>query len=131
MQFSISNMRSTAALVGVAATLLTAAAAIAASSITDRSSAFFKVPPGTTRTLNVSFPDALKYGNAIYSGKYVVQAVKSHLTPPDLAKVKVLYAGTVLGGSAYDVRAHNANPAGTAAVRINVTATTVERLPHS
>jgi hypothetical protein len=110
--------------------LLTAAAAIASGSITDHSSGFFTVAPGKTRQLRVSYPDALKYGNATYSGAYIVQAVKSKLQAPDLAEVKIVYAGSVLGGSSYEVRAHNANAAGTAAVRIKVTATTVEPLPH-
>ena len=50
---------------------------------------------------------------------------------PNLNKAKILYAGSVLGGSSYEVRAHNGNRAGTAAVRIEIIATTVEPLPHS
>jgi hypothetical protein len=36
----------------------------------------------------------------------------------------------VLGGSAFQVRAHNGNAAGTATVQLQVIATTVEPLPH-
>jgi hypothetical protein len=125
------TVRSAAALAVTAAALITAATAIASGSVTDHSSGFFKVAPGKTRMLSISYPDALKYGNATYSGHYVVQAVKSKLKAPDLAKVTILYAGSALGGSSYEVRAHNANAAGSAAVRIKMTATTVEGLPHN
>jgi hypothetical protein len=130
MRLRTAKTRATATLVSTAATLLTAAAAIASGSITDNSIGFLTLAPGKTRTLSVAYPDALKYANATYSGKYVLRAVKSKLRAPDLAKVKILYAGSVLGGSAYAVHADNTNPAGTAAVRISVTATTVEPLPH-
>jgi hypothetical protein len=124
-------MRSAAALSAGAAILLAAATALASGSVTDHSSASFKVGPGKTRMLAVSYPDALKYGNATYSGRYVVRAVKSKLRPPNLADVKILYADSVLGGSSYEVRARNTNAAGTAPVAIKITATTVEPLPHS
>jgi hypothetical protein len=42
----------------------------------------------------------------------------------------IVRAQSVLGGSDYQVRAHNANSVGTAAARLKVTATTVEPLPH-
>jgi hypothetical protein len=115
----------------VAVASITAATAIASGSVTDHSSGSFNVAPGKTRVLAIPYPDALKYGNATYSGRYAVSAVTSKLKAPDLTKVKILYAGSVLGGSSYEVRAHNANRADTAAVTIKLTATTVEPLPRS
>jgi len=105
-----------AAAIGAGA-LLAASAAIAASSVTKRHSGFFNVPAGQTRMLNIPYPDALEYGNATYSGRDVVRAVKFGPKPraPDLGRVKILYAGSVQGGSAFEVRALNANGAGTAA----------------
>jgi hypothetical protein len=116
-----------------AGALLAASAAIAASSVTKHFIGFFKVPAGQTRMLSIPYPDALEYGNATYSGRDIVRAVKfgPKLRAPDLTKVRILYAGSVQGGSSFEVRAHNANAAGTAAVRVEVIATTVEQLPHS
>ncbi len=120
-----------AAAIGAGALL--ASAAIAASSVTKHHTGFFNVPAGQTRTLSIPYPDALEYGNATYSGRDVVRAVRfgPRLRAPDLRKVMILYAASVEGGSSFEVRAHNANGAGTAAVRVEAIATTVEQLPHS
>lgn len=133
MGFSALMLRRAGVAVVGAGALLVASAAIAASTVTKHSTGFFKVPAGQTRMLSVPYPDALEYGNATYSGRDVVRAVKfgPTLRAPDLTKVKILYAASVEGGSSFQVRAHNANGAGTAAVRIEVIATTVEALPHS
>jgi hypothetical protein len=116
-----------------AAALLAVGAAMAATSVAKHVSGFFTIPARQTRTIDVPYPDALKYGNARYSGRAVVLAPKSGAKgrPPNLKKVKILYARSALGGSEYEVRAHNDNSAGTAAVRVEVIATTVEPLPHS
>ena len=109
------------------------AVAIAGTSIVKRHSAAIVIAAGQTRTLTVPYPDALKYGNARYSGHAVVLAPRlgAQGRPPTLAKVKILEAQPVLGGSEFQARARNGNAAGTAAVRVSVTATTIEPLPHS
>jgi len=50
---------------------------------------------------------------------------------PDLHKVRIDEVGDVLGGSAFGVRLANDNSIGTAAVRVRITAATVEQLPHA
>jgi hypothetical protein len=89
------------------------------------------IAAGQTRTVTVIYPDALEYGNASYSGSVRVVALASGGRAPDLVKVRILTRGSALGGSEYQVRAHNTNARGTAPVRLEVTATTVEPLPHS
>jgi hypothetical protein len=112
---------------------IAAGAALAAGSIVKRYAGSTTIPAGQTRTLTVPYPDALKYANARYSGRVTVIAPKGGVKgrPPKLAKVRILEAESVLGGSEYQARAHNGNAAGTAAIRLTVTATTVEPLPHS
>jgi hypothetical protein len=85
------------------------------------------VAAGHTVTINVIYPDALKYGNARYSGSVVVmqpKTVRAGLQRPNLAKVKVLSKGSALGGSVYRVKVRNLNAAGTAPARVRVTART-------
>jgi len=121
-----------AGLVG-AAVLLAATAALAGSSVVKHGSASVAIGPGQTRTLTVPYPDALRYGNARYSGRAVVLAPARGRPgrPPLLSKVRLLEARSVLGGSEYQARAHNGNAAGTAAVTLSVRVTTLEPLPHS
>jgi hypothetical protein len=111
--------------------LVASATAFAASSLTRRSHASKKIAAGQAVTVTVGYPDALEYGNAVYSGTVRVIAVKHGGRAPNLAKVRILSRGSVLGGSAYQVRARDDNAHGTAPVRLEVTATTVEPLPHS
>ena len=87
------------------------------------------VRAGATRTVRGAFPDALKYGNALYSGA-VTLGWSGGGPSPDLAEVRILEAQSVEGGSLYEVRVRNGNAAGSLAVRVTVTATTVEPLPH-
>jgi hypothetical protein len=121
----------TAITCGVA--LLACAVALAASPITKTNSAQTNISPGRTGTLTVGYPDALEYGNARYSGRWQLRPPTpgNRGRAPVLAKVKILSAGSALGGSEYEVKAHNGNAAGTAPVRLFATATTVEPLPHS
>jgi hypothetical protein len=113
------------------ALLTMAAAAAAASSITKNHIGSMTLPPDSTGTLNVPYPDALEYGNARYSGSHELKRKPfSAGSPPDLAKVRILDAQSAQGGSLYRVRAHNANGPGTAPVQLVVTATTFEPLPH-
>jgi hypothetical protein len=122
--------------IGVAmllAVVLAVAVALAASAITKHQDGFLAIPAGQTRTLTVPFPDALEYGNARYSGRAIVVGPWPNVKrrTPDLKKVKIISAGSVEGGSAYQARARNDNRPGTAPVRLEVIATTVEPLPHS
>jgi hypothetical protein len=121
------------AVLGAAVALLAGATAFAASSITKATFGTKQIPAGQTRTVTVPYADALKYGNARYSGSVEIKPPLPFVsgTAPDLAKVKILSKGSVLGGSEYQVRAHNGNAPGTAPVRLEVTTTTVEPLPHS
>ena len=117
--------------VGIAV-LIAATSALAARSITKHQTGSISVPAGQTRTLTVPYPDALKYGNARYSGHAAIELrpVGSG-RPASVKKVKILKAASVEGGSAFQVRVHNGNLVGTSAVRLQVSATTVEPLPHS
>lgn len=116
--------------VAVLALATATTSAYAAASVVDKHhSATVTIAAGQTRTLTVPFPDALRYGNATYRGTHSVTALASGRAP-DPHLVRVLSAHSILGGSEYQVRIRNANPAGTAAVRVRVTATTVEPLPH-
>jgi hypothetical protein len=116
---------------GASIALLAGASAYAAGSVTKHFYGSKKIAAGETRTVTVSYPDALEYGNATYSGNVRVVAVVGAGHAPDLAKVRILSRGSVLGGSEYQVRARNTNALGTAPVRLEVTVTTVEPLPHS
>ena len=117
--------------IALAAALIAAALAAAAGAVTKHTSGSIDIPAGATRALSVPFPDALRYGNARYSGSHRLEP--KPLAPgsrPDLAKVTILAAQPVEGGSLYRVRARNGNRRGSAPVRLSVTATTVEPLPH-
>jgi hypothetical protein len=119
--------------IGAAALLLAfATAAGAASKVTKHARSTVTIAAGRTRTVYVPYPDALKYGNATYAGKVLVlgAAPGAPGRRPQWALVKVLSAGSALGGSEYRARIRNANASGTAPVRVEVVATTVERLPH-
>jgi hypothetical protein len=122
-----------AALTAGAVVLLAGGSAFAAAATTKRGSTTKTIAAGKTVTVAVPYPDALKYGNATYSGRAVVRGPAPGATgsAPSLAKVTILSKGSVLGGSEYQVRAHNGNAPGTAPVRLEVIATTVEPLPHS
>jgi hypothetical protein len=123
---------SAATAVGVAV-LIATASALAASSIIKSQIGSIRLRAGQTRTLTVPYPDALEYGNARYSGHVRIKllAGKRPARPASVEKVRILEAESVEGGSAFQVRAHNANASGTAAVELVVTATTVEPLPHT
>jgi hypothetical protein len=117
------------------AALLAASAAMAVSpgSITEHHTRTFNLPPQRGTEFSVPFPDALKYGNSTYTGKFAVLAPKPGTKGrrPDLHKVRIDEVGDVLGGSAFGVRLANDNSIGTAAVRVRITAMTVEQLPRT
>lgn len=73
----------------------------------------------STKTIDVGYPDALKFKGAKYTCKFKVTGV-------DPGKVKILFHGSALGGTVCRVKAHNPSPPGIdASVRIRVTATTI------
>jgi hypothetical protein len=127
---SIAGMRTRILVAGALIALLASVSAAAAGSMTKHFYGSKKIAAGQTRTVTVSYPDALEYGNAVYSGSVRVVAVAGGGRAPDLAKVRILSRGSVLGGSGYQVRVRNTSAHGTAPVRLEVTATTVEPLPH-
>ena len=103
---------------------------LAAGSLVKHAARTVSIRAGAVRTVRVPFPDALKYGNALYSGA-VTLGWSGGGPSPDLAEVRILEAQGVEGGSLYEVRVRNGNASGSLAVRVTVTATTVEPLPHS
>jgi hypothetical protein len=73
----------------------------------------------STKTIDVGYPDALKFSGAKYTCTFKVTGV-------DPGKVKILSHGSALGGTVCRVKAHNPSPPGIdASVRIRVTATTI------
>ncbi len=115
----------------LAALLGTASAAAAYRSLTSNRFGSITLAPGSTRTLSVPYPDALKYANARYQGSHELKRKPfSAGSPPDLAKVAIIAAQSIEGGSLYSVGAHNANAPATAPVQLIVIATTIEPLPH-
>lgn len=71
-----------------------------------------------TKTIDVGYPQALKFRNAKYSCTFRVTGV-------DPKKVKILFHGSAKGGTVCRVKARNpARPSIDASVRIKVTATT-------
>ena len=126
-----SSARRLAAALG-GALALGAGVALAAGQVVKHASRVVTLAAGATRTVTVPYPDALEYGNARYGGHVTVLAPTTAAAgrAPDLARVVVLSAGSVLGGSEYRARVRNGNATGTAPVRVSVTTTTVEPLPH-
>jgi len=126
------GVRRTLAIAAALALAPATAAAGAASDVVKRATRTVRIAAGKTRTVDLPYPDALKYGNATYSGKVIVLgAVRGAAgTAPRRGLVSVLDAGSVLGGSEYMARIHNANVKGSAPVRVEVLARTVEPLPH-
>ncbi|MGD0198457.1 MAG: hypothetical protein ABSC56_11220 [Solirubrobacteraceae bacterium] len=129
----LTRTRTTALGTGLLLALLASSAALAASTIELQASTTVNIAAGRTETVTVGYPDALEYGNATYAGRTVVLGPPAGArgATPSRGAVKVLSAGSVLGGSAYKVRIHNANRSGTAPLRVAVTAITREPLPHS
>ena len=80
-----------------------------------RHTRIFSLARGTTRTLSVGYPDALKYGRSRYSGSVKV------LESPRV--IHILSRGSCDGGSDFCVRVRNSSASRDPA-RIRVTATT-------
>jgi hypothetical protein len=90
----------------------------------------FALAGGSTRSLEVPYPDALEFGGSKYTGtvRILPPGAGARGGRPSLAKVAILRRGSILGGSDYRATVHNQNPPGTAPVRVQITATT--QLPH-
>ncbi len=125
-------MRRTLGIAAALALLAAAATAAAASPLVKQATRTVQIAAGKTRTVNVPYPDALEYGNATYSAKTIVLGAVpgAEGTAPQRRLVTVLGTGSALGGSEYRARIRNANAKGTAPVRVEVLARTVEPLPH-
>jgi hypothetical protein len=126
-------VRRTLAIAAALALLAVAATAGAASDVVKQATRTVQIAAGKTRTVNVPYPDALKYGNATYSGEVIfLGAVRGAAgTAPRRGLVSVLDARSMLGGSEYMARIHNANVKGSAPVRVEVVARTLEPLPRT
>jgi hypothetical protein len=133
MPSTFAGRRATGAALAAAVALLGAGTAFAARSVVKRNAGFVSVPAQQAQTLSVPYPDALEYGNARYSGRWIVRLPLAGTkgSEPRIAAVRALSAGEAEGGSLFRVRVRNGNPVGTAPVRLEVIATTVEPLPHS
>ena len=71
-----------------------------------------------TKTINVVYPDPLKFDGSAYACSYKIAGV-------DPKKIRILFHGSALGGTVCRVKAHNpAAPSIDASVKIKVTATT-------
>jgi hypothetical protein len=127
------GLRAAGVAVAAAVVLLGAGVAFAARSVVKSNTGFVSVPAQQTRTLSVPYPDALEYGNARYSGRWIVLLPRPGTkgSKPRISAVRALSAGEAEGGSLFRVRVRNGNAAGTAPVRLEVVATTREPLPHS
>jgi hypothetical protein len=82
-----------------------------ASASTKSKSKTVSVPAGATRTIVVAYPNALRYGDAKYSGSVKVLS----------GKVRILSRGATQGGSAYRARVRNT---GSSTASVKVTAKT-------
>ncbi len=107
--------------------LTVAGTAAAVHRITLHNTKTFTVGAGKTQTFKVAYPDALKFGGSTYSGtvRILPPSKTARGSTPSLAEVRVLSKGPSLGGSVFAVKVRNGNNAGTAPVRVRVTATTV------
>jgi hypothetical protein len=108
------------------ALLLGGSLALAATGrITLRHTRTFSVARGSTRTLRVGYPDALRYGRSRYSGKVRVlqEPPGNHGGGPSPSDVHVLSRGSCEGGSDFCVRVRNSSASRDPA-QIRVTAQT-------
>jgi type II secretory pathway component PulL len=104
------------ALVCVAALSL---ASVALAAIVKSNKKTINLGAKSTKTVTVPYPDALKFGNARYTCKWQIRGVEP-------GKIKILSHGSVNGGTACAVKAHNpAAPSIDAGVKFTVIATTI------
>jgi hypothetical protein len=110
------------------AALPAAAASAGASVVVKRHEETVSVLPARTSTFEVSYPDALEFGDAVYSGTVRLLGPNPDVggRRPKLSLVRVLSSGSAEGDSVLRVRIRNANPLGTLAVRAEIVAVTRE-----
>jgi hypothetical protein len=116
-------------IVALTVSLLTLAAGIAlaaAGGKTLHHTSTFKLAAGRTKEFSVAYPDALEFGGATYAGRVRIlgPSASERGSAPALDKVHITSQGSTLGDSQYSARVKNANRAGTAPVRVLITATT-------
>jgi hypothetical protein len=107
--------RRSLSIAALVALLVLALAAVAFADVTKKKSKTVSVSGNSSRTVTVTYPDALKFGDAKYrcSGK-VVSGDDSDVT---------IRRSTIEGGSACRARIRND---GSRSVKVKVTATTIE-----
>jgi hypothetical protein len=103
-----------------------ASAAHAATATVKRHGETVLVPPGVVTVKSVSYPDALKFRNATYSGtaRIIGPGPHAHGKHPNLALVRILSKASSQGGSLFTVRIRNSNAAGTQTPRAVIAAIT-------
>src|SRR5436309_20461 len=98
---------------------LMSVAAIAVAKVRHSHSKTVTLGARTTKTVDVGYPEALKFKKAKYSCTWKITGV-------DPKKVKILFHGSAKGGTVCRVKARNpAAPGPDASVKLKVTATTV------
>ena len=120
-------MRTRAIAIALLALVPGAGLALAATGTTLHAVKTYSLAAVRTKTFSVGYPDALEFGGARYSGsvKLLAPAGSAHGSRPSLRKVHVKDAGSTLGDSQYSATIENDNPAGSAPIRVRITATTV------
>jgi hypothetical protein len=118
---SINARRATAAVLACGTALSLAAVAGASSAKTTKSARrTVAVLQGQTKTIDVGYPQALKYAGAKYS-------CTDKVSGPAKSKVKILSRGSALGGSVCRVKATNTSKVsgldGTASITVTATTT--------
>src|SRR5437763_14050359 len=107
---------------GIVAALACAAMVLAATALAKTKPSHSKtvtLPAKNTKTIDVGYPEALKFKKAKYSCTWKITGV-------DPKKVKILFHGSAKGGTVCRVKARNpAAPGPDASVKLKVTATTV------
>ena len=119
----------TAAVAALATSLLAGASGAALGSIAPAvksATRTVRVPAGQVRTIEIPYPDALKFGGARYSDRVTILSPppSKHGKRPNLRLVKLLSDGPIEGGSLLRVRIRNDNPPGTLPARAVVVALT-------
>jgi hypothetical protein len=115
------RIRGRLAAAGAVASVAALSAAPVALGTAGRESASKKVTLDAkqTKTITVGYPHALEFSGARYTCTWKIKGV-------DSGKIKILFHGSVNGGTACRVKAHNpSSPGLDASVVITVTATTI------
>jgi hypothetical protein len=102
------------------AVALMSVAAVALAKTRHSASKTVTLPAKSTKTIDVRYPNALKFKNAKYACSFKV------VNTVDPKKVKILFHGSALGGTVCRVKARNSvqRPSIDATAHVKVTATT-------